>query len=58
MKKPDHCKGCVLLSSHQHKKNLTPVQQRHDNWCCAKGQPAVKSVALCKTHGLKQLAQG
>jgi hypothetical protein len=58
MKKPDHCRGCVFLISHQHKKSLTAEQLRHDNWCCAKGKPAAKSLALCKTHNLKRLRDG
>jgi hypothetical protein len=55
MKKPDHCKGCLLLSAHKNKNNLTEAQKKTDNWCCAKGQPAVKSVAYCKIHKLKKM---
>ena len=53
-KKPDHCRGCLSFHSHKSKKNLTEAQKRSDNWCCAKGQPAYKSLALCITHNLKR----
>ena len=56
MKRPDHCKGCLSLVSHKNKKSLTEEQKRYDNWCCAKGQPAAKSIALCKTHNMKRVA--
>jgi len=52
--KPKHCKGCLSFASHKNKKTLTEAQKRNDNWCCAKGQPAIKSIALCITHGLKR----
>lgn len=54
-KKPEHCKGCLLFSAHSDKKNLSEGQKKYDNWCCAKGQPAVKSVAYCKIHGLRKI---
>ena len=53
-KKPKHCKGCVLLSSFDNPRTLTEAQKRHNNWCCAKGQPAEKATAYCVTHNLKK----
>lgn len=52
--KPKYCKDCLSFVSHKNKKTLTEAQKRHDNWCCQKGQPAIKSIALCITHGLKR----
>jgi hypothetical protein len=53
--KPKHCKDCLSFAAHKNKKNLTEAQKRHDNWCCAKGQPAIKSIAFCINHNLKRL---
>ena len=55
LKVKDHCKGCVLFSKHK-TKDLTEAQKKHDNWCCAKGQAAAKSLAYCVTHNLKKVA--
>lgn len=54
-KKPKHCKGCALLSSFENHRNLTEAQKKNNNWCCAKGQPAVKAEAYCKVHNLKKV---
>lgn len=53
--KPKHCKDCLSFVSHKNKKNLTEAQKRYDNWCCAKGRPAIKSIALCITHNMKRV---
>ena len=55
MKKPKHCNGCLSLAEHPNKKNLTDEQKRHDNWCCAQGKPAAKSIGFCITHNLKRI---
>ena len=54
-KKPQHCKGCVLLSAHTNPKVLTEAQKKAHNWCCAKGQPAYKAEAFCKVHSMKKV---
>jgi hypothetical protein len=53
MSAPKHCKGCGLFSAHKNKRGLTEGQKTHDDWCCGKGQKAIKAVAYCKIHNLK-----
>ena len=52
-----YCKDCLLFAAHSNKKHLTEGQKKHDNWCCAKGQPAIKSIAYCKIHALRKLPE-
>lgn len=51
--RPQHCKGCTKFHS-AGRRNPPPDLARYNSWCCAKGQPAHKSVAWCKVHGARR----
>lgn len=53
MKSLEHCRGCLSFVNHGNK-ILTEQQKKYNNWCCAKGAPAEKSIGWCKTHGKKR----
>jgi hypothetical protein len=46
-----HCKGCI----HHHNAGVKgiPNAKQYNDWCCAKGNTASKSIGYCKTYNLK-----
>lgn len=52
MKRPQHCKGCILFHNAGHPKESK--NERFNAWCIGAGKLANKAVGFCKTHGLKK----
>ena len=50
-----HCKGCVHHHNAGHSKD-SKFAKNYNDWCCAKGDTARKSVGWCKTHNAKTTA--
>lgn len=51
-----HCKGCRFHHNAGHPKE-SPYAKRYNDWCCAKGDTASKSIGHCKTHNLKRVKE-
>lgn len=48
-----HCKGCLAHHNAGHPPNHKYA--RYNDWCCAKGDFASKSIGHCKVMGLKRI---
>jgi len=51
-KQKTYCKNCALHWTHGAKDG------KHDNWCCAIGQPAAKAIGHCKNTDQRKLIRG
>ena len=47
-----HCKGCLCHHSAGRSKPDNDMKKYND-WCCAVGREASKSIGHCKTHNLR-----
>ena len=50
VKKPEHCKGCILWNRGAHGRYLS--------WCCQFSTVAKNAVSICKIQGGKNESQG
>lgn len=55
IKRPKHCKDCLLWHCAGHKRGSRLERSKYQNWCCEFGQFAPKVVTQCIRQGKKRI---